>query len=184
MDLESHENENPEGEENVLDPNEPYPVVIKPLYFALLSVATFGVYVVWWQYKCWRYFKERERLNIWPGLRALFFLFFGIDLFNKIAAYCRQYDHRVSYNSTFIWLACLGINLMGYLPSPFFLLGMLTFVPVLLAVQEMNFYFTGNKNGYRDDKLNDRETLLLVLGAACWAMMIYGLIYDKANLPR
>jgi hypothetical protein len=182
MDLQQSEDGN--SDENVLDPNEPYPVVIAPFYFALLSVATFGLYVVWWQFKCWRYFKQKEQSDIMPALRALFFLFFGIELFNKIATCCRQYDHQVSYNTVVLWLACLLINFAGYLPSPFFLLGILTFAPVLLAVQEFNFYFTANKNGYRDDKLTDRQILLLVMGALFWALMIYGLLFDKTSLPK
>ena len=113
MNAESPEIENSAEEENQLDPNEPYPVVINPLHFILLCIATMGFYAIWWQYKCWVYFKEKEKSNILPALWALSFVFVAIPvipLLNKIADYCKIYSHRVMYNSIIMWLACFGIN--------------------------------------------------------------------------
>jgi len=185
MDLQQPETENPEPEEHILDPNEPEPVVITPFHFGLLCFCTFGIYHVWWQFKCWRYFKLKEDADTFPVIRALFFLFFGIELFNKIAIYSESQEpgHKVKYNSVLVWLACLGINFMGYLPSPYFLFGIFTFLPMMVPLMELNFYFTGNKNGYKEDKLNDRQTILIVLGIACWLLMIFGLFFDK-NIPK
>jgi len=215
MDLsEQDNNETGAEEEYVLDPNEPEPVVIAPFHFVLLSLASMGLYLIWWQFKCWTYFNAVENIDkhvfseaeapddsgwqllwyklrpllfkIWhlPALRAVLFVFFGIELFNKIQQYCLRYDHKVSYNPILIWLTCIGINALGYLQIPFSLLSSLAFAPIVLPVQELNFYFTGNKNGYRDDKLNDRQILLLLMGLFFWTVLIYGLLHPEIQAPK
>ena len=208
MDLSEHDNNETSAEEEyVLAPNEPEPIVIAPFHFVLLSLASMGLYFIWWQFKCWTYFNEVENINkppvkedgspadfdwrvlllkIWhlPALRAILFVFFGIELFNKIQQYCLRYDHKVSYNPILIWITCIGINALGYLQIPFSLLSSLAFVPIILPVQELNFYFTGNKNGYRNDKLNDRQILLIVIGLFLWSLLIYGLLHPEIQAPK
>ena len=183
MDMNDPASGNTDPDENTLDPNEPYPVVIKPFHFGLLCVATLGIYHIWWQYKCWKYFKEKEQLDIFPAVRAIFFLFFGVALFSRIAIYCKEYDHQANYNPIVIWGTCIGINLFGYLPIPVSLLSLFAFVPMIWPLREFNFYFTGNKNGYRGDKLNDRQMILIALGIVCWFFLVYGLVYGK-DLPK
>jgi hypothetical protein len=188
MDLQSPETGNTEVDEQEyeLGPNEPYPVVIAPLHFILLCIATMGVYTFWWQYKSWKYFKEKEGSGIIPFLWGLLFFIFGIPLLNKIEAYCRLYNHKVMYNSILIWLACMGINLAGYVvrithPLRGLLIGLFIFVPLILPVMEFNFYFTGNRNGYKNDKLNTRQIMLLVVGAFLWTALIQAIL--TGNFP-
>jgi hypothetical protein len=189
MNLESPETENTAEQEYELAPNEPYPIVISPLHFTLLCIATMGMYSIWWQYKCWVYFKEKEKSGIIPALYALSFIFLAlpvIPLLNKIADYCRLYKHKVMYNSIVAWLACLAINYGGYLfktthPAIWGLLGILIFVPLIPAVMEFNFYFTANRNGYKGDKLNNRQIVLLVIGGFLWATVINAIL--TGNFP-
>jgi hypothetical protein len=177
--------ENPEADntiepENELDPNEPYPVVINPFHFALLCLATMGVYCIWWQYKCWVYFRDKEKSNTLPALWALLFLILAlplIPLLSKISAYCRLYTQKVMFNPIVIWLACLSINFAGYFMKdshPVFapLVGVFIFAPLILPVMEFNFYFTGNRMGYKGDKFNSRQVVLLIFGAFLWAAVI------------
>ena len=172
-------------EQDELDTNEPYPVVIAPLHFALLCIATMGLYMVWWQYKCWKYFEEKEKTNIYPALLAFLFFVLAaplIPLFNKIAAYCKTYNHRVMYNSISLWLTCVAINFLGYeFRNQVPMLGILVFLPFIPAVMEFNFYFTGNRNGYKGDKLNRRQIGLLIIGAFLWAGIINAIL--TGNFP-
>jgi hypothetical protein len=186
MSLDSPEIENTVEEEHELDPNEPYPVVISPFHFVLLCIATMGLYTFWWQYKSWKYFKEKENSSIIPPVWGLLFFIFGIPLFNKIEAYCKMYDHKVMYNSVLVWLACMVINIGGYLlrdshPIIGLVLGAFLFTPMILPVMEFNFYFTANRNGYKGDKLNNRQIVLLVIGGFLWATVINAIL--TGNFP-
>jgi hypothetical protein len=185
MDLQDADNGNTEPEENVLDPNEPYPVVISPFYFVLLSVATFGLYLVWWQYKCWQYFKEKENSNSVPVLWTLLYFIWGVSLIPllyKIRLYCKYNGQRVRFDPIGNWLAVLAINVASYFfysKAP--LLSVFTFLPFLLPVMDLNYYFTGNYKGYVGDKLNSRQIILLVLGAFGWATIIQAML--SGNYP-
>lgn len=44
--------------------------------FVFLCFITAGLYQLWWSYKAWRFFKQKQDLAITPALRALFGLFF------------------------------------------------------------------------------------------------------------
>lgn len=41
--------------------------------FIFISIVTFGLYPVWWQYKTWRFFKHEKKLDILPFWRTFFF---------------------------------------------------------------------------------------------------------------
>ena len=183
MDPYTPENENPEAGDNeyVSGPNDLEPVVIAPFHFTLLWIATLGIYAIWWQYKCWKYFQEKEKLDIWPGVRAVLFLVFGIELFQRIGNYCLRYESEISYSPVAVWASIIGVNIIARFPSPFFWLSLLGFIPFLFPVREFNFYFTGNKNGYVDDKLNDKQVLLLVMGVIFWVLIIVSLYMGGLN---
>lgn len=174
MEPDMHDYENPElqHQEPVLNPNAPKPVVINPFHFTLLWLATLGIYAIWWQYKCWKYFKETEGEDTLPGVRAILFLLFGIELLEKIKLYCLEYESEVSYSPIAVWASVIGVNIIAHIRGPFRWLSILGFIPFLFPVRELNFYFTANKNGYVNHKLNDRQILLLVLGAMLWLMII------------
>jgi hypothetical protein len=178
MEPDNQEFDKPEAtnEEPANSSYKPEPVVINPFHFTLLWLATLGIYAIWWQYKCWKYFSEVEEEDRWPGVRAVLFLFFGMELFEKIKLYCLEYESEVSYNSFVIWLTVIAVNVVARLPSPYFWISILGFIPFLFPVRELNFYFTGNKNGYVDDKLNDRQVLLLFLGVIFWMMIIASIL--------
>lgn len=171
-DNQEYDTPNEINEEPAKDAYKPEPVVINPFHFTLLWLATLGIYAIWWQYKCWQYFNEVEKEDWLPGVRAVLFLFFGIELFEKIKRYCLEYEPDVSYNSIAVWATVVGVNIIARFPSPYFWFSILGFIPFLFPVRELNFYFTGNKNGYKDDKLNDRQILLLFLGVIFWMLVI------------
>ncbi len=172
MNYQNEYRESSETADDIFGPGNPYPVVIKPMHFILLSFCSLGLYNIWWQYKCWKYFKDKENLDIMPAARSIIFLIFGAELFDKIADYGQQVGHQVSYNSRVLWLLCIGINLLGRLPSPYYLISILSFLPLLPPVKAFNYYFTGNNEGYKDDNLNPRQILLVIAGCVCWLLII------------
>ena len=40
--------------------------------FILLTILTFGIYQVWWNYKSWKFLKQTYNLDVNPVLRAIF----------------------------------------------------------------------------------------------------------------
>ena len=51
--------------------------------FIFLSIISFGTYEIWWIYKAWKFFQQKEGLDIMPAARAIFSIIFLNTLFNK-----------------------------------------------------------------------------------------------------
>ena len=55
-----------------------------PLKFTFLSLVTFGLYSLYWCYKCWKYIKVQEKTRIMPFWRAFFAPFWTFALASRI----------------------------------------------------------------------------------------------------
>lgn len=49
--------------------------------FVILSVISSGIYPIWWMSKTWKFFKEKDNLDVMPVPRAIFAIFFLNGLF-------------------------------------------------------------------------------------------------------
>jgi hypothetical protein len=150
-------------------------VVVRPTHFIILSIASFGLYNLWWMYKSWRYIKYNENGDIHPALRALFTLFFGHQLFTKIAYYSATRGYHAAYNPTVVLLAYIGLNFLGRLPEPFWLLSILSFIPLLGPVRAFNFYFTGDAEASQSE-FNNRKFFLVAIGVIFWLLLALGML--------
>ncbi|MEM9025132.1 MAG: DUF4234 domain-containing protein, partial [Bacteroidota bacterium] len=66
--------------------------------FIVLSVMTFGLYELWWMYKAFRYFKQRDQSDILPFWRAVFAVLFVYGLFQRVLVLAREDDYQHSYD--------------------------------------------------------------------------------------
>lgn len=158
---------------------EPAPVIIKPLYFIILSIATMGIYQIWWLYKSWRFFKEKEDLDIYPAARALFGIFFMKQLFDKISDYASEKGLDVNYNSTNRLIAIIVLNVASRLPEPLWLISVFSFAPYIDVVKTFNYYFTQDFEGTDADTFSGKRILLIVLGLLLWAAILASLFVDE-----
>lgn len=70
-----------------LSPGASQPAVYFPVStrkFIVMSVATGGLYELYWSYRNWDYIKRRDGLKIMPFWRAWFTLFFHYDLLKRM----------------------------------------------------------------------------------------------------
>ena len=72
--------------------------------FIFLSIISFGLYELWWIYKAWGFFKQREKLNIIPAVHAIFSIFFLISLFNKILHFAKEKGYGNNYSSILLFV--------------------------------------------------------------------------------
>ncbi|MDI9862642.1 hypothetical protein [Flectobacillus roseus] len=67
--------------------------------FIFLSIISFGAYEIWWIYKAWKFYQQKENLDIMPAARALFSIFFLNRLFNKILDFAKERGYKENYSS-------------------------------------------------------------------------------------
>ena len=53
--------------------------------FIYLSIISFGVYEIWWIYKAWRFYQQKEKLDIMPVARTIFSIFFLINYLRGVS---------------------------------------------------------------------------------------------------
>ncbi len=89
-----------------LEPPEPLPRPeqfhhIAPWKFLVMSVATFGLYEMYWCYRCWQYVERMHSRNIWPIARGILCSIFFFELAHEI-------DNSLRISRTFR-SACLAL---------------------------------------------------------------------------
>ncbi|MCO4292021.1 hypothetical protein NF867_03985 [Solitalea sp. MAHUQ-68] len=143
--------------------------------FIILNFLTFNLYSVWWMYKSWNFFKEKESSDIMPAMRALFSLFFLYGLFEKIKAFAKGNGYSKDYSSGLLFIGLIVLGICAYLPEPFMLLTFISFICFTPAVEALNFGITESNDGEEQTSYNTRQIVLLVLGSILWVLVLMGL---------
>lgn len=144
--------------------------------FGVLCLATAGLYSIWWQYKVWRFFKQRQQSDIWPVARAIFSLFTVGALLKNIGRFSVSVGLRPTYNAGNRAAGYIILSLLSRLPAPYWLITMLAFTFLLApfqqfadALRQSPEYATREQSGF-----STRQVLVLAAGGLMWAMALYG----------
>lgn len=145
--------------------------------FIILSIISFGTYEIWWMYKAWRFFKQKEKLDIIPWARAIFGLFFLNSLFNKILEFAKEKGYNKEYSSSTLFVCFFIGNLLSKLPDPFWLISILSFVFIIPPFEALNFAKQKSTNiiVIEQTKFNGWQITLIVLGTIFWGLILFGL---------
>jgi len=136
------------SEETEDAPQEP-PIVTqnnkKPLYFPvsklkliLMSLCTLGLYEIYWFYKNWKLIKTRTGQNLSPFWRAFFSIIFCYPLFKHIQVSADSQGCKSNINPGWLLIGYIALNVTWRLPDPFFIISLLTFLPLLSAQGVIN----------------------------------------------
>ncbi len=105
---------------------------------ATMSICTFGFYQVYWAYHQW----ERIRLNgdesLSPFWRALFAPVWAFHLFNHVEGIAADRHVHLRWSGGFLGLMYLVLTLSWRLQDPYSLLGLATFVPLVIVQRSIN----------------------------------------------
>jgi hypothetical protein len=145
--------------------------------FIILFVITLGLYGIWWIYKTWRFFQEKDDLDIMPAARAIFSIFFTYSLFDDIKHYAKSLGYTGEYSSGLLFTGYLILSLMGNLPAPFFLVSLFSFIFFIRPLNALNFAiehspdYSGKRGGF-----NTRQIILIAIAGIFWAFILIGIL--------
>jgi hypothetical protein len=144
--------------------------------FIILFVVTLGLYGIWWMYKTWRFFKEKDDLDIMPAARAIFSIFFTYSLFDDIKNYAKTVGYTGDYSSGLLFVGYLILSLLGNLPAPFFVVSVFSFIFFMKPVNALNFAID-HSPGYSAKRgaFNTRQIILIIVGGLFWLLMLIGI---------
>lgn len=161
-----------------------YDAAIEPQYlikeskFLLLSILTFGLYPVWWVYKTWVFFIQKERSDANPAIRVVFNIFFLLPLLNRIQKFARQKGYQGNSYPVSSFILITVTSFCSLFPPPFFLICILTCVFLLPAVKALNYAIQQSPEilFYEDEGLRTRQLVLVVIGSIFWVFVVIGSI--------
>lgn len=157
--------------------------LISTSQFLLLSFGTVGIYTIWWYYKEWRFFNEKDSLDIHPAMRAIFSIFFIYSLFTRILDYAKNFEYSRNYSPGLIFIFVILFNLCSALPAPFYLVSYGWVLLHIAPFEASNFAKTQDssfKSEYQST-LSMRQVILLVFGVTCWLLIILELLAGETR---
>jgi hypothetical protein len=121
------------------DAEPPSPAVayhhVSPLKFAILAVATLGIYEMFWFYKNWKYIRQRDESRILPFWRALFAPLWCYSLARDLS----HQDPRLTPTRAGLVAAAYAVLVIASrLPDPWWLLTLGTFLPLMVLVSSIH----------------------------------------------
>lgn len=117
---------------HLADTKKYFPVTL--LKFIVLSVSTFNIYLLYWFWKNWRYVKERDKSSIIPWARSLFSIIWYYFLLADIYKHQDKGKLRLGFLPVLAFAYFLLVAGTSKLPDPYWLISLLSFVPLLPAV--------------------------------------------------
>ncbi len=149
--------------------------------FIILSILSIGLYEIWWIYKAWRFFKEKNELDIYPAIRALLSVFFLYFLYNRILDYAKDEEYAKSYSPGFLFIGFVSFSLLTRLPDPIWVIGMIRFVfsiPPFLALNSAKTNSDEISVVVQED-FNLGQIFLIVIGSIIWILFFASLFINE-----
>jgi hypothetical protein len=165
--------------------------VVSTRKFALLFLATLGLYPVYWFYKNWDRYKDRvpaasqPGTNVAPVVRALFSIFFVHALLRKVQAWDGGDPVRRAWSSGWhaTWIVvlllageCIDTLVDGTAGPPFGDLASFAILVLLLfaflKAQRMINLACGDPEGAGNARLTRANRVWIVLGGIGWVVTI------------
>ncbi len=145
--------------------------------FLVLSIFSLGLYEVWWIYKSWRFFRDKDNLDIMPAARAIFSILFLHGLFEKIQDFSKSKGHTKTFSSAGYYLGFIGLNFTSRLPDPYWLVSFLSMFFLIPALESLNYGIKQSENytTIENGKYNNRQIGIITVGSLFWVLVLIGL---------
>lgn len=149
--------------------------IISLTKFIVLCISSGGLYSIWWIYKAWRFFKQKDNLDIMPAARAIFTLFFLHSLFNKILSFAKEKGYGKNFYSNVLFAGFfIPLFLSRRFPYPFELISIFSFMALIPPFKALN-YAKQNSNEYivtEQTSFSGRQIGLIVVGIISWCLYL------------
>lgn len=140
---------------------EPAFFAVSPLKLAVMAIATFGLYEVYWFYKNWKIIKGRAKSSIMPFWRAIFGVIWCYPCFREIGNVAESRGLSLPSSPGLLAVAWIILTLMWRLPDPYWLICFLTpiiLIPIQNTINRLNTLVAPNHNP------NSRFTVWNIVG--------------------
>lgn len=137
------------------------------LKIAALSLATLGLYPLYWFWRNWQAIKRETGGSQWPWARALFSPIWSFFCFSDLRDVAQSRRRQLALAPGLLGVLFFLLNLAGRLPNGAALISVLTFLPLLPVNSLLRRYHLDEKvDMQRMDRFGVLHILLLLAGGA------------------
>lgn len=164
--------------------------------FWIMSIATAGIYFVYWGFRHYQTIQMKSGESLWPIPRAIFMIFFYHDLFRRFATQALSRSKHFTFNhaqyATASVIVVLVNSVCGQLSSRDFGVPITSVLPLLLifaqaylmaAAQSVANFASDDEHGSSNASFTALNVLWMVIGALIWGLVIFG-IYAAVFSPE
>ena len=146
----------------------------------VMSVATFGVYEVYWFYRNWAVARSRG-MNVSPLVRAIFAPLFAWSLFKEIESAAATAQLSIPRRAGALALLFFVLELPWRLPPPLWLLGFASVIPLALVQRSVSqIHAALGLDSSVNDRLTKSNVMIVVVGSIVLALAVLGSIMPDA----
>lgn len=162
----------------------------KPMYFApgtfklaAMSLATFGLYTMYWFWRNWQAIQRESGQDLWPWARAVFCPLWCFSCFAQLADLVRGRRRELAFPVALLGIVFLVLNLAGRLDNAASLLAFLSFVPLLPVNALLRQYHRDERiDSTRLDRLTIWHVLILLAGGMLLLMLLAVIILGEVTI--
>jgi hypothetical protein len=151
---------------------------VAPWKVVLMSLGTFSFYQIVWCYRNWVARKQAGE-DVSPVPRAIFGVFFFPALVSRVRGKRLLHDLPEGLNPGVLGAAYFALNFAFRLPDPYWIVGFLSFIPVVVAQQNINSLHRHLGYASVDSRLGVGSLLALTTGGAIWLLVVIGLLLPE-----
>lgn len=153
--------------------------------FVVMSVVTFGIYNLYWTYKQWVHISARSREGISPFWRAFFSPIWSFSLFERIKVDASTRGVPVYWSPGLLGLVYLIMGVLYRLPDPYWLLSLLSFLPLVPAVRAViaiHERSTGGATRDRNSYFGAANVIGIIVGIGFLLLIIAAMASEPQQL--
>ena len=148
--------------------------IISQSKFIILLITTFGMYGLWWIYKAWRFFNQREKSDIMPAVRATMCIIFLPSLFNKIIDYAKEKGYKEDYPILLLYGCFIILSMTAYFPAPVVYISPFCVLFLIPPFQALNYAKRHSLDFIikEQKKFSGLQITVIVLGSIFWLLLL------------
>lgn len=147
----------------------------------VMSLVTFGIYLLYWFYRHWSLIRARDRSDIMPFWRAFFSIFWVYSLFKRARQDGETYGVSDGFAAGALAVAYVILQFSYNLPDPWWLIGFASGAVAALAQQYINkVNLAAAPEHERNESYSGWNWFGIAVGGICLALVLVGLFLPES----
>ena len=145
--------------------------------FAVMSLASLGLYQLYWFYRQWRFLKQSGEPDLVVVPRVLFSSIFSYGLFRRVQEQAADYGIETPWHPGLLTFGYIAASVISLFRGWFLLFGfanVLALLPVQRTMLQINAAST--PPSYPDTRYSIWDVIIIVLGSMMLALIVIGLL--------